>query len=292
MRSFEITYPSVNSVHYRKSITALIMEPDNVTPNTGAMLFTHGWGGNRFQHQDKMECACERNDLVCISVEYRMSGYDFDPVTGAGAYLPYDASFYQTFDVLAGLRKMLELRPVINRKRLFHYGGSQGGGISLLSSIFVPQTFAFVYASSPVTRMDEEIRSWTGREFANHEISIRDMIEHADLIQCPVFLEHGTSDSTVPHDRHTQILEGRLKALNKKHKVVYYEGGEHNLEPAITKLDAFKAMGDEPLRTLINSRGDDFATGSTVKIPCGDKTLHIDWSKPADSLELFTWKQA
>jgi len=162
MKTFEITYNSVNSETYPKPITMLIIQPDCINDNTGAMLFTHGWGGNRFQHRDKMEYTADEFNLVCISVEYRQSGYDFNPVTGLGAYLPYDASFYQVFDVLNGLRFVLTLIQKINRKRLFHYGGSQGGCIALLSSIFAPDTFAFVYASSAISYFDETHIKWSG----------------------------------------------------------------------------------------------------------------------------------
>ena len=33
-----------------------------------------------------------------------------------------------------------------------------------------------------------------------------------------------------------------------------------------------------------------FSTGALVEIPCGQKTLVIDWSKPPASAELFQWK--
>jgi hypothetical protein len=46
------------------------------------MLFTHGWGGNRFQHEDKMQGAVDAFDLVCVSVEFRQSGYAF----GCGSF--------------------------------------------------------------------------------------------------------------------------------------------------------------------------------------------------------------
>ena len=289
MKTFEVTFNSMNSETYPKPITVLVIAPDKMNSETGAMLFTHGWGGNRFQHQDKMEYSVNKFNIVCISVEFRMSGYDFNMTTGRGAYLPYDGSFMQTFDVLNGLRFILTMMPKINRKRLFNYGGSQGGCIALLCSIFAPETFAFTYASSAITYFDKIHIEWCGREFADHEISIRSAVEHTELIKCPILLEHGTADETVPHE-HTKKIVEKLKALNKQVTVKYYEGGAHSLEPAITKIEAFKAMAADPMTNLTCDTEDDFMAGRTIKIPCGEKTLIIDWSQPTDSIKLFHWK--
>lgn len=288
MKKYELVVASVNSEVYAKPITVLVIEPDNKDTNTGAMLFTHGWGGNRFQHQDKMEYSADRFNLVCVSVEYRQSGYDFNPVTGAGAYLPYDASFYQVFDVLNGFREILRLNPEIDRERLFHYGGSQGGHIALLSAIFAPDTFATVYSSCALVELSEAIRPWAGREFASHELSIRSVVEHADMIKTPLIMEHGTADATVPH-AHAEKLEAKLKALNKPFKITYYEGGGHSLEPAISKLEAFKQNAPDAISTQRNKLQDDFAAQSKISINCGSKSLLIDWTESPDSVNLFKW---
>ena len=59
MRKFELTFDTLNSTDYAKQIPVFVLVPDDMNSETGAMLFTHGWGGNRFQHQDKMEWAVE-----------------------------------------------------------------------------------------------------------------------------------------------------------------------------------------------------------------------------------------
>ncbi len=291
MRRYEIVFRSVNTESYGKPITALVIEPERLSPGTGAMLFTHGWGGNRFQYEEAMAFAVERFDLVCVSVEFRGSGYDFDPAKGHGACCPYDASFYQVFDVLNGLRTVLSLRPGIDRSRLFHYGGSQGGHIALLGAIFAPWTFAFVYTSCAVTYLDERFRRKAGREFSEYELGIRDVVKLADRIGCPVFLEHGTADETVPHGMHAVPLERRLRDCGKLAGVKYYEGGGHSLAPVTTRLEAFKATAPKFLDTFRNDREDDFSAGRTVRVPCGDRTLVVDWSRPPDDPELFRWER-
>jgi len=290
MRQYEITFQSVNSEDRPKPITALVIAPNALGSNTGAMLCTHGWGGNRFRTQDVMEYAADQFNLICISVEYRQSGFDFDPVGGLGASVPYDASFYQVFDVLNGLRSVLELVPSINRERLFHYGSSQGGHIALLSAIFAPHTFALVYATSPVTHLDESIRHWAGREFAQYELTIRNVIELAHHINCPVLLDHGTDDEVVSCDTHTRALAEKLQAAGKKVSVEYYEGAGHDLEPVTDRLHAFKAMASDAIRHRRINTIDDFAAARKIDIPCSPKTLRIDWSKSMESTELFSWR--
>lgn len=289
MKRYEFSFESVNSENYTKPITVLVVEPETLTPETGAMLFTHGWGGSRFQHEDKMLYAAEPYNLVCISVEYRQSGFDFNPVTGLGSYLPYDASFYQVFDVLNGLRTLLDLRPNLNRKRLFHYGGSQGGHIALLTALYVPRTFAFIYASCPLTHLDTEIRLWPGRSFTADELSIRSFPDHAQEIQTPIHVEYGTADLTVNCDRHSRALEKQLHHLGKKNTFKAYPNGGHDLMPTTNKLEAFKENVPALMRTCTRDEPDDFLRKAAVTISTPNNKLIIDWSEPTGSVNLFHW---
>lgn len=291
MRSFEITFPNINNEFHSKPITSLIIMPDKTTPDTGAMLFTHGWGSNRFQLREEMQYAAEMWDLVCISTEYRQSGFDFDPITGEGSYIPYDASFYQLFDVLNSLRFVLTIMPQINKKRLFHYGVSQGGNLALLSAIYAPKTFALIYAVAPITYFETVYQLWTGRNLQDHEISARSPLEHTDLIAAPIFLAHGLADDVVSPE-HTKRLEEKLKAEGKEITAIYYNEADHLLEPNPGRFNAFKNILEEPARRLTNPNEDDFTAQRVIKIPCRSKSLIVDWSKPTDSIELFRWEES
>jgi len=290
MKQYEITYRSSNSESYAKWITALVYEPDRITPHTGAMLVSHGWGGNRFQHADKMEHAVDCYDLVCVSVEYRMSGFDFDPVRGLGASRPYDASFRQVVDVLNGLREVMRRTPGVDRSRILHYGGSQGGHVALLSAIYAPNTFGGIYAASPNTHMSEKIEEWTGRHLSPAERAARDVALQAEAIDCPVFLEHGTADETVECDPHTRALEARLRALGKTVNARYYEGAGHQLEPVTTRLTTFTERIPDLLRAARTVEQDDFVAGTVVRIPCADRCLVVDWSRDPDDVDLLRWE--
>lgn len=295
MKKLDIYFDSINRYGPPQKITATLFIPDKLSEKTGVMLFCHGWGGNRNQHTDKMYFSCDDYDLICVAPEYRMSGYAFDPVKGNGWSQPYDLSFLQTFDCLNSLRQVLSLYPFLNRKRLFAYGGSQGGHIVLLSAIFAPSTFAFVYGSCPLTHVQEEeepLYGYEERDFSPAEKSVRNVLEHAHKISCPVFLEAGTSDESVPHLLHTVKLEKILKEMHKEIKVIYYEGGKHDLSPVTNKYEAYKVMIPEVLKTAVNEKKDDFLSGNLISIPCADKILVIDWSKDITEKDLFQWKKA
>lgn len=289
MKSLELSFASVNSANYSKTVTVNILIPDSLNSDTGAMLFTHGWGGNRFQHLDKMEYSCDKYNMLCLATEYRMSGFDFDLINGRGSYRPYDASFLQVFDVLNSLREALQLFPQIDRHKIFHYGGSQGGQIAFLSTIFAPNTFAAVYSSSGMTWLSPNLRVQCGREFTDYELSVRSVIEHAANIKCPIFMEHGDADETVYYEEHAVALQNKLKEEEKIYTMKLYPGGSHSLQPTITKMDAFEYMIPKVMKVEKNPRIDDFRQKSKVEINCAGRKLSIDWGEASDSMQLFTW---
>jgi len=292
MRTTELTISSINTVTHPKQITALVIEPDIVGSQTGVMLFTHGWRGNRFLHQDKMKWAADRYNVIAVSVEFRQSGYDFDSVHGRGSYVPYDASFYQVFDVLNVLRHVLQQRQNINPRRVYHYGGSQGGHIALLASIYAPATFAWIYVSCPLTHIDdtELIQGLVGRHFAPWELTIRSPLELIDRINCPVYLEYGTADAIVNHETHGLALAVKLAERGHLAHHIEYSGGTHNLTPTTTKLAAFQTMSEHLDWNAELIGNNDFEQGTINHISCGERTLVVDWSKSPTDTTLANWR--
>lgn len=291
MTSYEATVRSVNSASYSKPITVLVVHAEPVGEGTGVMVTSHGWGGNRFQYAETMEWAARELDVICLSVEFRGSGYDFDSVAGRGAVLPYDASFYQLFDVFAGLRFVLDRYPTVNRRRVYHYGGSQGGHLALLSAILAPATFACVYATSPAVRVSGRLLENAGRSFEPHEASVRDVADHVEAIRCPVILEHGTADPLLPVNDHTRELQTALEHTEVEVDAEYYEGGDHFLEPTSSRFAEFKRKAPTAFRRRrVTAAPDDFAAQARVALRCADRTLIVDWSKPSDSPALVRWE--
>ncbi|MDA0746420.1 MAG: DUF2920 family protein [bacterium] len=290
MREYEIMFNSRNSANYAKPISAFLIEPERLDAQTGLMHFAHGWGGNRYQYREMQREFSDRYNLVCVATEYRQSGYDFDAVTGKGAYLPYDASHFQVIDCLNAVRHVLRLYPGINRERVIDFGGSQGGHVAMLMSIFSPCTFALVIGACGISHLDEKWVQASGREFGADELAIRNVVRMADRVQCQVVLMHGTADETVP-DRHTRMLEQALLDAGKTVTSKYYEGGDHALGPVTNRRDSVVEMADGLIDSARNTNVDDFTAGREVRIPCETKSFVIDWSKAPDDVALTRWEQ-
>ncbi|MSS70460.1 MAG: DUF2920 family protein [Candidatus Latescibacteria bacterium] len=290
MKDYEITFKSCNSVHYAKPITAYVTGPDRMDGGTGLMHFAHGWGGNRYGYRAMQQEFADRYNLIGVATEFRQSGYDFDPVTGTGAYQPYDASHLQVIDCLNAVRHVLGLYPGLDRGRLIAYGGSQGGHISMLMCSFCPDTFALVISACGASHFDAERAAWAGRDFSARELAVRDTAGMAGRGQCPVVLMHGTADETLP-DLHTRRMEKALREAGRTVVVKYYEGGNHALGPVTNRRDATVELADALLREARNDREDDFAAGRAVRVPCGDSDFVIDWSRRPEDPELARWEQ-
>ena len=289
MHEYDITFMSTNSANYAKPITALVVEPDSVGPDTGLMHFAHGWDGNRFQYQEMQREFVERYNVIGVSTEFRMSGYDFDPVRGRGAGMPYDASHYQVVDCLNALRETLRLYPSLNRRRILNFGGSQGGHVAMLMTVFCPDTFALTASACGISYLDPDRVAWSCRTFTEDELAIRDVPGMAERVACPMVLIHGTADETVP-DRHTRELARALRAAGKVARVQYVDGGNHALGPDTNRRDVLVDLADDLLATAVNDRESELVSGRVVRIPCETRTFVLDWSLPPGDVNLLRWE--
>jgi dienelactone hydrolase len=288
MNEYEITFKSWNLSNPKRT-TALVVAPDQVDTQTGFIHFAHGWGGNRFAFPEMYRDFAERYNIVAIATEYRGSGYDVDPIVGRGALLPYDAGHLQVFDCLCALRVVLSLYRDADKRRVIAWGGSMGGQIAMLMSIFCPNTFALVVSTCGVAYTDEPRSRAIGRDLSEDELAIRDTIRMAHLVKCPVALAHGTADTTVP-DTHTRSLESALRAAGKTVKANYIEGAGHAFEPVSERATVTRELADDWLLTCRSSGRLDFDTGSKICIPCVRKTLVIDWSKTPEDPGMIKWE--
>ncbi|MBR4676324.1 MAG: DUF2920 family protein [Victivallales bacterium] len=294
MKEYEFSYPSQGPLAaFPKEITCLVVEPDEVSAKTGVMLCAHGWGNPRMQTLEQMRYAAKEHGILSVSPEYRMSGYDYDPVKGHGWYQPYDLSYRQTFDCIQALRVLLERYPQVNRQRIYAYGTSQGGMIVLLAAIWAPSLFAAIYTASAMTRLpkaNEALAYGSGRDFTAEERRLKDVPANAERLTTPVFLEHGTADETVPCVQHAlRLKKAMVRAGHPLVECNLYKGGGHSLSPVTNRLETFKSTAPRMFK-LTRKGKDSFAKGEKVEIPTGRKTLHIDWSRPVGDVELYQWR--
>lgn len=291
MLTGEFVFNSNNSSNYARPLTAGFVLPDGSGKCDGLLVFTHGWGNNRHDGRDFLAWAAENFNLAGISVEFRQSGCDFDPVTGRGADLPYDAGFFQVTDVLNGVREMLERFPGIDRRRVYHYGGSQGGHLALLSAIYAPDTFAAIYASCALTAITPEIAGWCGRDFSERELRIRDVANLAEYIKTPVWLDHGTADEIVP-SVHTRRVFDALRAAGKTVSYRTINGGNHLLAPVTTRFEVFRKTAPEVFEVVKGSSENDFTLKTCRRITAGSGDhLLVDWGKKSGDADLLKWEE-
>jgi dipeptidyl aminopeptidase/acylaminoacyl peptidase len=209
-------------------------------------------------------------------------------VKGSGAYRPYDASHYQTVDCLQAVRESLA-RFAVNPTRLFAFGGSQGGHITLLMAEMSPRTFGMIVAACSVTHIDQKCMGWTGRLLSADELAVRDAVRLCARIDCPVVLMHGTADEAVP-DSHTRVLEAALRREGKQVVSRYVEGGGHMLEPVTTRHAVTKELADEYLRTIRTDGTSVFSRGERVVVPCVSRSFVLDWSREGRDPGLMAWE--
>ena len=163
-------------------------------------------------------------------------------------------------DVEDGTRWLIE-KGIADPGRICIVGASYGGYAALMGAVKTPELYQCVVSFAGVTDVEDLVKSY--RRFINYEVVKKqigddfDLLEqrspltHADKIQVPVLLIHGTKDRSVP----VKQSEAMYKALKRKDKDVQYielEDGDHYLSTNSHRLDTFKAM-DRFLKQHLNT---------------------------------------
>lgn len=183
------------------------------------------------------------------------SGYGFDfkqmGLQGWGAQMQDD--------VEDGTRWLIK-KGIADPGRICIVGASYGGYAALMGAVKTPELYQCVVSFAGVTDVEELVKSY--RRFTNYEVVKKqigddfDLLEqrspltHADKIQVPVLLVHGTKDRSVPVKQSIAMY----KALKRKDKNVEYielEDGDHYLSTNSHRLETFKAI-DRFLKQHLN----------------------------------------
>ncbi len=158
-------------------------------------------------------------------------------------------------DLEDGARWMVD-QGLADPERLGIFGGSYGGYASLQALTSTPELFragASLAGMSDLALLIHERSAYSGNEPAYRALvgspsftgaGLEDIspIHHAERIQAPVLLAHGTMDSIV-HVRHTERMAGRLERLGLEHEVHRYFGETHSFLDERTRIDFYQRLG-------------------------------------------------
>jgi len=153
-------------------------------------------------------------------------------------------------DVEDGTRWLIE-QGIADPKRICIVGASYGGYAALMGAVKTPDLYQCAVSFAGVTDVEDLVKSH--RRYTNYEIvkkqvgddfdvlEQRSPLTHAEKINIPVLLIHGTDDRSVP----VKQSEAMYKALKNEDKQVEYielEEGDHYLSTYSHRLETFKAM--------------------------------------------------
>jgi predicted esterase len=258
-RQLTLTYSTqdyVSRQHGDDRIDCYVTLPSSgIRDTTGLLLLIHGWGNDgSVAYEGESLDFSDRFDLVVTRVEYRDCGREaHHPEPGKTFDRPYDFSLLQAIDSLRAAWATLARFPELNRRRLFLWGGSQGGHIAAQCLIFAPGAWAgavlcsglyraMTYEQTVAGGYAYDMVHYPGYGFVDyalgqgktylhqHQLDIRDSIRNAHLMPdgVPIVLIHGTRDDNVDI-RHAVELHARLSNHGKDSRFFAIAEGDHGL---------------------------------------------------------------
>ncbi len=136
-------------------------------------------------------------------------------------------------------------------KRMCIVGASYGGYAALMGAVKTPELYQCAISFAGVSDLQELVDA--SRYFSNHEV-VKKMIgddedflaeyspvNHADKINIPVLLIHGSKDRRVRPEQ-SELMYDELKSKKKQVQYIELEDANHHLSNAEDRLVTFKAM--------------------------------------------------
>lgn len=155
-----------------------------------------------------------------------------------------------TVDVLS-LMSTIDSIPSVNPNKIFMYGHSMGGDVTLqiletspkitAATLWAPavallpeQVTHFMNRSRPTPGQAEKFKSQYDTFISQYPISQISSLENIALIKVPLNLHHGTLDKSVPYSWGTN-LNDRLKTAGKTVNFYSYSGDNHDISGSFGK---------------------------------------------------------
>jgi len=224
---------------------ALMLTPSGSPPAGGwpVVIVNHG-------HIPEFEYSTERSYIntsryfasqgfLVLKPDYR--GHDLSAGYASGRLLARSEFAVDVLNLLSTLKSI----PNVNQNRIFMYGHSMGGEISLMvmesvpfiraATLWAPSTTTFpeivlhFVQNRSSTKKDLETFTTQYSEFVNqYPIAQISAIENLDYINTPIIIHHSTTDESVPYEWGVTLFD-KLKALNKSVSFYEYVGDNHDI---------------------------------------------------------------
>jgi dipeptidyl aminopeptidase/acylaminoacyl peptidase len=159
-------------------------------------------------------------------------------------------------DITDGVRKLM-IDGIADPKRICIVGGSYGGYAALAGAAFTPDLYACAVSWAGVSDLPVQLRKvmedaggrntelasfWISRMGDNlTQLAATSPSHYADRIRCPILLLHGVNDTTVRIEQ-SKLMADALKQAGKPFEFVTYEGEDHYLELASTRIRVLTEM--------------------------------------------------
>lgn len=230
-----VTYPAADGT----VVPAYLTLPPGVTEarNLPAIVMPHGGPSARDQlGYDWLAQFFAQLGYAVLKPNYRGSaGYGAAWYNGNGF-----KSWKTAIGDIADGAAWLKSSGIADPGRLVAVGWSYGGYAVLQTAVTRPDLFKAVVAVAPVTDLNlliKDYRSYSNGLLMREEYKTGDDLSegsparHADRIQVPVLMFQGDKDLNVEPE-HAKRMETALTAAGKRHRLVWFEGADHQIENA------------------------------------------------------------
>ena len=206
----------------------------------GGPYYRDSWG-----YDDVVQVLASRGYAV-VQVNFRGSTGYGDDWFDAG----YQGWGTVMHDDITAAAKWAIAQGIANPQRMCIVGWSYGGYAALIGAVKEPQLYKCAVSIAGVSNiLDLQFagsRFYGGREAVRAATGLQDLREnspnkHADKIQIPILMVHGTADIQVPVEQ-SKSMARALDRNNKKYELELIKDGDHSLMHGEWRLRLYKHL--------------------------------------------------